>query len=184
LKPQTDISVAIINQAQKGDPAARGQLYHHFSRGMFSICMRMAGERALAEDILHDAFITIFKNLPQLKQPDAVAGWMRRIVVNECIRQTSKKIKIEEWNSETADMGEHVEDDFYKNISLARIHEAIKELPDGCRQVFVLYTMEGLTHKNIAEAMGVSEGTSKSQYHRAKSLLKENITNYLKVANG
>lgn len=151
---------------------------------MFSICIRMAGDRSLAEDILHDAFITIFKNLSQLKQPEAIAGWVRRIVVNECIRQTSKQIKFYEWDSDATDIEDEKDSDWYKNISLARIHEAIKELPDGCRQVFVLYTMEGLSHKNISEAIGVSEGTSKSQYHRAKSLLKENITNYLKVANG
>jgi len=150
---------------------------------MFNICMRMARNRAQAEDMLHDAFILAFKSLHQLKQPEAVAGWLRRIVVNECIRQSRHHIHWDDW-TDTHDGITDNDGDWWEGISLELIHREIKNLPDGCRQVFVLYALEDYTHKEIAASLGISESTSKSQYHRSRTLLKERILKQMKLANG
>lgn len=143
----------------------------------------MAGNREQAEDMLQDAFILAFKSLHQVKQPEAVAGWLRRIVVNECIRQSRNRINRDDWN-ETHDLLTDDEADWWQGISLEMIHQEIKNLPDGCRQVFVLYALEDYTHKEIAASMGISESTSKSQYHRSKGLLRERILRHMKLSNG
>lgn len=183
MTKQTDIPTGIVLQAGNGNAAAQAVLYNTFSKAMFSICMRMAAGRAQAEDILHDAFILAFKNLGQLKQPEAVAGWLRRIVINECTRQSKNKI-IWEHCEEIHDAIITNETDWWEGISLDKVHLEIKNLPDGCRQVFVLYALEDYTHKEIAASLGISESTSKSQYHRSRSLLRERILRQLKLNDG
>ncbi len=172
-----------VLQAATGNATAQALLYHSFHKAMFNICMRMAGSRALAEDILHDAFILAFRNIHQLKQPEAVAGWLRRIVVNECTRQSRNSINWDDW-AETHDRITDGEGDWWEGISLEIIHREIKNLPDGCRQVFVLYALEDFTHKEIAASLGISESTSKSQYHRSRTLLKERILKQMQLTNG
>lgn len=139
----------------------------------------MAANRDDAEDVLQDAFMAAFKNIGQLKEPERFGGWLKRIVVNECIRFCKGKIPMNEWNE--ADH-EHITDDetaWWIDVKLNDIHKAIKTLPDGCRLVFSLYALEDYSHKQIAENLNISEGTSKSQYHRAKTLLKQVIIKQL-----
>lgn len=142
----------------------------------------MAGNRMQAEDLLHDAFILAFKNLKQLNRPETFAGWLRKIVVNECIRQLKQRIT---WD----DHQEHHEaiqdeESGFDWVSPETVQEEIKNLPDGCRQVFVLYVLEDFSHKEIGERLGMSESTSKSQYHRSRTLLKERINKKIAAANG
>lgn len=131
----------------------------------------MAGNRSDAEDILQEAFIIAFKSLHQLKDEVLFGGWLRRIVVNECIRYSKKSFYWQDWDE--ADH-EHRTDDaveWWQEIDMTIIHQQIKALPDGCRQIFNLYVLEDYSHKQIADNLGVSEGTSKSQYSRAKQLI-------------
>lgn len=183
LAKQTDILTGIVLQAGNGNAAAQAALYTMFSKSMFSICMRMTASRPQAEDILHDAFILAFKNMGQIKQPEAIAGWLRRIVVNECIRQSKNKIYCDDWE-ENHDAIAADEADWWLEISLEKVQQEIKSLPDGCRQVFVLYVLEDYTHKDIAASLGISESTSKSQYHRSKALLKQRILKQMNMSNG
>ena len=133
------------------------------------------GNRNDAEDVLHDAFILAFKKLHQLKQPDAFGGWLRQIVVNECIR-ACKQVSWQDWEDEHHNNLPDEGTEWWSTVSLDLVHREIKGLPDGCRQVFVLYVLENYGHRDIAGSLGISEGTSKSQYHRARLLLKERIT--------
>lgn len=169
-------------QARRGNTKAQADLYNQFSKAMFNVCMRMAGNRLQAEDILHDAFILAFKNMEQLKQPEAVGGWLRRIVVNECIRQTKSHLHWADW-TEVYDTITEDGGDWWKDINLENVHREIKNLPDGCRQVFVLFALEDYTHKEIAANLGISESTSKSQYHRSRTLLRERILKQMKLAD-
>lgn len=150
---------------------------------MFNICMRMTGNRGQAEDILHDAFVLAFKSMNQLKQPEAIGGWLRRIVVNECIRQGKKAIRWSDWEEKHNNIADDTTA-WWESISLELMHREIKALPDGCRQVFVLYALEGYSHRDIADSLSISEGTSKSQYHRSRTLLKSRILKQIKSVDG
>ena len=149
---------------------------------MFSICMRMTGNRADAEDVLQDTFILAFKSLHQLKYPEQFGGWLRRITVNACIRKSKQALNwqdLEDYQHSNTEDGT----DWWNSISLELVNNEIKNLPDGCRQVFVLYVLEDLKHQEIAGNLGISESTSKSQYQRAKQLLRERITKQM-VSHG
>jgi RNA polymerase sigma-70 factor (ECF subfamily) len=179
LETPNHILTNLVKKARNGNADAQSSLYQQFSKAMFNICIRMTGNRSNAEDVLQDAFIIAFKSLHQLKEDVFFGGWLRRIVVNECIRYSKKTLYWQDWDE--ADH-EHRTDDaveWWQEIDMAIIHQHIKELPNGCRQVFNLYVLEDYSHKQIADNLGVSEGTSKSQYSRAKQLLKERITKHI-----
>ncbi len=172
-----------VELAANGNAPAQASLYQQFSRAMFNICLRMAADKMEAEDLLHDAFIIAFKNLKQLKQAEAFPGWLRKIVVNECIKQSRNKFHFKD-EDEVPERTEDGIENWWENVSMDLLHQEIRRLPDGCRQVFVLYVLEDFTHRDIAEKLGCSEGTSKSQYHRSRSLLRERITKKMEMQNG
>lgn len=174
-----------MRRAGQGDADAQSLLYRQYSKAMFNICVRMTGRHTDAEDVLHDAFVIAFKHLSQIKKPEAFGGWLRRIVVTECIRHS----KVNSNHMNLDDSFEHTvssndSDEWLPGISIELLHQEIKALPDGCRQVFVLYAMEDFAHKDIAGNLGISESTSKSQYHRARQLLKERITKKMELIDG
>jgi RNA polymerase sigma factor (sigma-70 family) len=169
------IPTAVVRNAVNGDTESKAWLYQQYSKAMFNICIRMTGNRNNAEDILQDAFIQAFNNLHQLKEVTMFGGWLKRIVVNECIKQTKKTIAWADVEQMAEEPIDELEDNWWQDISLTSLHLAIKNLPNGCRQVFTLYSLENFSHKQIAENLGISEGTSKSQYHRAKGILKQKI---------
>ncbi|MGG9962238.1 RNA polymerase sigma factor [Ferruginibacter sp. SUN106] len=171
----THIQTAVIQKAAQGDADAQAWLYQQYSKAMFNICVRMTGNIPHAEDVLHDAFIIAFKNLGSLKQAAAFGGWLKQIVVHACINHCKKTIRWNDWDEEHFDTIADEPIEWWTTISLTEVHKQIKSLPDGCRQVFVLYAMEDNSHREIAAQLGITEGTSKSQYHRAKKLLRERI---------
>lgn len=171
-----NIQTAVIQKAAHGDADAQAWLYQQYSKAMFNICVRMTGNIPHAEDVLHDAFIIAFKNLHSLKQAAAFGGWLKQIVVHACINHCKKTLQWKEWDEEHFDTIPDEPTDWWTTISLSIVHNEIKNLPDGCRQVFVLYAMEDNSHREIAAQLGITEGTSKSQYHRAKKLLRERIS--------
>lgn len=166
----------LIQQAQRGNAVAMEALYKQYSKAMYNVCTRMMGDRNSAEDVLQDSFIVAFKNLQQLKDVAQFGGWLKRIVINECIRQGKKKNSWTEWDDDLHDTPDMDEASWWDTVGMAEIHAQIKALPDGCRQVFTLYAIENYSHKDIAASVGISESTSKSQYHRAKQLLKERLS--------
>lgn len=176
MEPAKTIQAAAIEKAVTGDGDAQAWLYGQYKKAMFNICTRMTGSHSNAEDVLQEAFITTFKNLHQLKDPDSFGGWLRRIVVNECIRFSKKNFIWHEWTETQLETIPEEYATWWSSVSLESLHKAIKQLPEGCRQVFVLYVLEDFAHKDIAADLGISESTSKSQYHRARQLLRERIT--------
>lgn len=165
----------LIQQAQRGNAVAMEALYKQYSKAMYNVCTRMMGDRNSAEDVLQDSFIVAFKSLQQLKDASQFGGWLKRIVINECIRQGKKKNSWTEWEDDLHDTPDTDEASWWDTVEMAEIHAQIKALPDGCRQVFMLYAIEDYSHKDIAASVEISESTSKSQYHRAKQLLKERL---------
>jgi RNA polymerase sigma-70 factor (ECF subfamily) len=175
LEPDKNILSLLVHKAVKGNPLAQSQLYQQFSKAMFNICTRMMGNNSLAEDVLQEAFIIAFNKLNQLKDRLQFGGWLKRIVLNECIRKAKQQIvwqELEEQHNQTA---EDETTEWWKTINIEMVHQQIKILPNGCRQIFNLFVFENYSHKAIASLLGISESTSKTQYHRAKKLLKERI---------
>lgn len=170
-----------MRKACKGEAEAQAWLYRQYSKSMFNICTRMTGNRNDAEDILQDAFIIAFQKLKQLKDPMQFGGWLKRIVVNECIRKTKNQIRWTDWEDDRTNGLADEAPEWWKTVDFELIHTAIRDLPDGCRQVFTLFVVEDMSHKEIATRMEISESTSKSQYHRARNLLKQRITRQLSI---
>jgi len=175
LEPVTNILIAVVKQAGEGDEKAQSLLYRQYAKAMFNICMRMAASRQDAEDLLQESFVLAFSNLKQLKQEVNFGGWLKRIVVNECIRYSRKRVLWRELEDHHHELPEDDQADWIMQITFERVNEEIKKLPQACRTVFNLYALEDYSHKEIAEALGISESTSKSQYHRARQLLRDRI---------
>jgi RNA polymerase sigma-70 factor (ECF subfamily) len=181
LEPTKNILQVLVQKAIKGDASAQALLYQQYNKAMFHICLRMSKNKNGAEDILQDAFILAFRNLHQLKEASQFGGWLKRIVVNECIRQTKQNWKWQEWEAQLDEISNEQEEEWWKTVNIEMVYQQIKSLPDGCKQVFNLYVFEDYSHKEIAALLSISESTSKSQYHRARQLLKEKINQQMAI---
>ncbi|HEV9035595.1 MAG TPA: RNA polymerase sigma factor [Puia sp.] len=162
--------------AGQGDPNAQADLYRHYSKAMYSLCIRMTGDPDDAKDVLQDTFITAFRHLGQLKQPAAFAGWLRRITINKCIQFGKNNDQWSSLDQEATHPEEDQDGAWWLKIPIQLVQWEIKNLPAGCRQVFVLFALENFGHRDIARNLGISESTSKTQYQRARKLLRDRIT--------
>jgi RNA polymerase sigma-70 factor (ECF subfamily) len=171
----------LIIQCKKQDAKAQGELYKRYSGILFSICLRYSPNYTEAEDSLQDSFLTIFKKIDQFKGKGSFEGWIKRITVNTVLQKYRKKRVFDlAREDQIADEIEvEVEDD---GIPLDFLLKIIQELPDRYRLVFTMYVMDDYTHKEIAEMLGISDGTSKSNLARARIILKTKIEDY-KSAN-
>jgi RNA polymerase sigma factor (sigma-70 family) len=143
----------------------------------------MSGNEDDAHDILQDGFIIALGKINQLREPKMFGGWLKRIVINQCIAHSKQKVVYSELQPPEMEIIHGADESWWTNISMVQIHEAIKQLPEGCRQVFVLHAVEDYTHNEIAHELQINIGTSKSQYSRAKQLLQQIILKKM-VANG
>ncbi len=170
----------LIIQCKKQDAKAQGELYKRYSGILFSICLRYSPNYTEAEDSLQDSFLTIFKKVDQFKGKGSFEGWIKRITVNTVLQKYRKKrvfdIAREDQIADEIDV--EVEDD---GIPLDFLLKIIQELPDRYRLVFTLYVMDDYAHKEIAEMLGISDGTSKSNLARARMILKTKIEDYKSV---
>jgi RNA polymerase sigma-70 factor (ECF subfamily) len=167
------IDQLLIDRCISGDRKAQYQLYHQYVGNIFHSVIRIVKHKLEAEDIVQNSFIKIFKHLKYFKGNGNLEGWMKRIAINESL-DAIRKSKKAKWISVDAypmELPTEGTSD-WEGISMDSIHKAIKKLPDGCRIVFNLYLLEGYSHKEVAEILRISESTSKTQYRRAKSLLR------------
>lgn len=168
------IDAELIRAAARGDASFQEILYQQFSKAMYNICVRMMGNRQEAEDILQESFIIAFGNLKNIKDELSFAGWLKRIVIRQCL-SGSRKQKTLLYATDVLEIADVPDENWMGQISFEKIHDAIRELPEGCRQVFNLYAVEDWPHKEIAKELGISESTSKSQYQRARKLLRDKL---------
>jgi RNA polymerase sigma factor (sigma-70 family) len=166
----------LIRQCRAGNRDAHFKLYKLYSRAMFNVCYRITGSEEDAEDALQDGFISAFKNLESYRGDATFGAWLKRIVVNKAINIIRKR-KLELLpDDDHWDVAEEEEPAEYKSeLTVERVKAAIQQLPDGYRTVLSLYLLEGYDHQEIAEILGVTESTSKSQLNRAKNKLKERL---------
>ena len=172
--------ISWVEDAAKGRHDAFGRLYEQFSAAMYNICIRMVCEKSWAEDLLQESFLTAFNNIQSLREPARFGGWLKQITIRKCIQSASSKYSFSEL-MDHHDHPEEYEEHWWEGLAMEDIQSAIKELPDGCREIFNLYAVEDYSHRDIAELLQISESTSKSQYHRAKGLLRTKLLNVLKV---
>ncbi|HPE82638.1 MAG TPA: sigma-70 family RNA polymerase sigma factor [Aequorivita sp.] len=167
----------LILKCKKQDATAQGELYKQYNRILFAICLRYSPNYTEAEDNLQDAFITIFKKVEQYNGKGSFEGWMKRVTVNTVLQKYRKQRTFE-----IVDEGQ-IEDEVVveiesEDIPLDFLLKIVQELPDRYRLVFSMYVMDGYQHKEIAEMLGISDGTSKSNLARARMILKNKIEEY------
>ena len=164
----------LIEGCRKGERASQRALYDQFSRRMLVVCMRYSKTTAEAEDILQEGFVKVFNAIKDFRQEAKIETWVTRIMVNTALNVQRKKLYLYPMvDVEELDLPQD-------EVSISGIHfnqllEMIQSLPQGCQIVFNLFAIEGYSHKEIAEQLGISEGTSKSQFARAKSLLQQKL---------
>jgi RNA polymerase sigma-70 factor (ECF subfamily) len=166
----------IVEKCKQGNRQAQFELYQLYSKAMYNICLRMVKNELDAEDILQNSFVDVFTKLHTFQFQASIGAWIKRIVVNNCINFLKRnRVYFEELEDRHANVeanGYHPEDKTDAKLTVERINKALFELPDGYRVVFSLYMLEGYDHKEIAEILGITEATSKSQFSRAKSKLR------------
>jgi len=167
----------LIDNCISGDRNSQRELYNLFSTKMFSICLRYAKKQMDAEDILQDGFIKLFNNLKKFRGEGSFEGWVRRIFVNTAIEHLRRKnlniTDSEGLENSIIDRQQNALDNLYEKDLI----KSSNALSDGYRTIFNLYAIEGYSHKEIAIQLGISESTSKSQFSRAKALLRNIIQN-------
>ncbi len=171
----------LIHDCLKGKRSGQEALYKKYSAKMFGICLRYLPDRTEAEDAMVSAMVRVFAQLPTFRQEGSFEGWIRRITVNEAlgVLRRKKKIYFEEMEVADRQMSAGTAE---TNLEAEELLKMVQFLPTGYRTVFNLYAIEGYSHKEIAEMLGVTESTSKSQLNRARNLLKEMIAKYQGVS--
>lgn len=163
----------LINDCKKHDIKAQEQLYNLFSSKLFALCLKYSRNYVEAQDNLQDGFLIIFEKIDQYTFKGSFEGWIKRIMINNVLQQYRTKSFLELVNDEITDEVEiELETD---NVSLEFLLKIIQELPDRYRLVFSLYVIDGYSHKEIAEMLNITTGTTKSNLARAKIILREKI---------
>jgi len=178
---ELNINSQILARCRRGEVKAQFILYKQYSKAMYNIAIRFLNNKMDAEDVLQESFITAFEKLSELTSDNAFGRWLKRIVINNCITQIKKK-KIEFDDIENYPAVADQDDSDLPGIDPLLVHNAIKLLPSGGRTILVLHALEGYKHREIAEMLGISESTSKSQYKRALELLSVNLKQKIYVS--
>ena len=164
----------LIHQCADNNPKAQEEIYRLYAGKLYSLCLKYSRNKEEAEDNLQDGFITIFNKIRQFNHKGSFEGWMKRIVINTALQKYRQKTHLnlvhEEYVSD-----EVVVDVDEDEVSLDYLLGLIQQLPDQYRMVFNLYVLDGYSHKEVASALQISEGTSKSNLSRARKILKRRI---------
>jgi RNA polymerase sigma factor (sigma-70 family) len=169
----------LIEGCISGNRRMQAELYQRFAAKMYGVCLRYAGNAEEAEDILQEGFIKIYNKIASFRREGSFEGWVRRVFVNTAIEHYRRKIYLQPI---TAHEEATIEGKYLSVLdSLAEkdIIQLVQQLSPGYRTVFNMYVVEGYTHKQIAEELGISEGTSKSQLSRAKQILQDLVQQFL-----
>jgi RNA polymerase sigma factor (sigma-70 family) len=162
----------LIEECKKHNPKAQEQLYHLFSKKFFGLCLKYSSNYADAQDNLQDGFILLFKKIEQFSGKGSFEGWAKRVMINNALQKFKGVRFMEVLSDEIPDEIVTIEED---NVPLDYLMKIIQELPEQYRIVFNLYVLDGYSHKEISEMLHLSTGTTKSNLHRARLILKEKL---------
>jgi RNA polymerase sigma-70 factor (ECF subfamily) len=169
--------------AQQGDAAAFERLYRLHNRRVYSLCLRMVGNTAAAEDLTQEAFLQLFRKIATFRGESAFSTWLHRLAVNVVLmklrRKTGNESSLEQMTEPDEESGTPRRDFGTADLALIgaldriNLQRAVEELPPGYKAIFVLHDVQGYEHNEIAEIMGCSIGNSKSQLHKARMRLRD-----------
>ncbi len=174
----------LINNCISNDSGAQKKFYDLFASKMLSICHRYANSKDDAEDIFQEGFLRVFENLHQVKNADSLEWWMKKIFINEALKLYNKNKRLSLVGDLSLIQTKTIKaDEFgvFDKLGSDEIIRIIQMLPDKMRIVFNMYAIEGFSHKEIAEMLNISEGTSKSNLHDARKVLQRKILSLNKI---
>jgi RNA polymerase sigma factor (sigma-70 family) len=162
----------LVKDCLKGKTSAQRELYDHFANPMLGICYRYTKSMTDAEDVMQEGFIKVFRNLHQYKGEGELGAWIRRIMVNTAINYLKSQSRYH-YDLSFVDSGLHPvsDDDPQLLLNAKELADIIRQLPAGYQTIFNLHAVEGYSHVEIGKILGINEGTSRSQYARARALL-------------
>jgi RNA polymerase sigma factor (sigma-70 family) len=165
----------LIQGCLKGDRNAQRHLYDTYSGKFLAICIRYLKDREHAEDVMIEGFMKIFDKLPQYQGTGSFEGWMKRIIVTQALMtlRSHRHLMMEVNMENETDFKDHSYE--LNHLEVADLRDMVESLPVGYRTVFNLFAIEGYSHQEIADLLGITESTSKSQLNRARNTLKEKI---------
>jgi RNA polymerase sigma-70 factor (ECF subfamily) len=174
----------LIKSCLAEDRHAQRNLYELYAPKMFGVCLRYAKNREEAEDIMQEGFVQVFKSLHNFKFAGSFEGWIRKIMVYCAIAKYRGKSKLHSvLNIESENIISYENEDILSRLGKKELLQMVQDLPPAYRMVFNLYVFEGLKHREIAQQLDISEGTSKSNLHDAKLILQRAVTDSMKIAN-
>jgi len=168
----------IINDCKKNHPKAQEQLYQLFAKKFYGVCLKYSSNYADAQDNLQDGFLIIFRKIDQFSGKGSFEGWAKRIMINNALQKFKGMRYMEVINENIPEDDVEIDDE---NVPIEYLMQIIQELPDQYRLVFSLYVLDGYSHKEIAETLKITTGTTKSNLSRARLILKEKIEAYTRI---
>ena len=168
----------LITALKRDEPKAQRTVYDKYSSRMLGLCFRYVGDEMLAEDVMIEGFMKVFGKIGQFNSDGSFEGWIRRIMVNEALGFLRKQKRIPE--DTLSDEASNVPDCQFadQNLDAEELMVLVEKLPTGYRTVFNLYAIEGYSHIEIADSLGITESTSKSQLHRARAMLQRMLADW------
>ncbi|WP_297869402.1 sigma-70 family RNA polymerase sigma factor [uncultured Flavobacterium sp.] len=171
------MDVKHIQGCRKQNREAQRLVYEIMAPKLYRLCKRYLKKEEEIEEVLADAFFTLFTKIEQLKEDLAFEAWARKITVNNCLLQIKKNINFNLYLEDVSYNSQPLADEV-TDLEEEDLLNLLQYIPDGCQTIFNLFVIEGYSHKEIAEQLGISEGTSKSQLNAAKSKLKELVRTF------
>jgi RNA polymerase sigma-70 factor (ECF subfamily) len=164
----------LVKECVSGNAIAQKKFYDLFAKKMMGVCLRYSKDYNEAQDVLQDGFVKIFNKLPIFESKGSLEGWVRRIIVNTAL-DAYRKAKKHQNNVDIDSVSYLLDSEDYtiEGINADDLLKIIHAIPEGYRIVFNLFAIEGYSHKEIAERLGVTESTSKSQFSRARKMLRK-----------
>lgn len=179
LSNQMSTESDLIEGCIRGDRKMQYELYERYAPKMYGVCLRYAASAEEAQDILQEGFIKVYKKISSYRGDGSFEGWVRRIFVNTAIEHFRKKTYLQPITEQEESTIEGKYLSVLDNLAEKDIIQLVQQLSPGYRTVFNMYVIEGYTHKQIADALGISEGTSKSQLSRAKLILQDLVKKFI-----
>ena len=171
------INIQLIQACKKQQRDAQRQVYELLARKLYYTCSRYLQKEEEIEEVMADAFYIIFTKIDQLKEELAFEGWAKKIAVNQCLMQLKKNVNFNLYLEDVSLKNQPLTDEMCE-LEEEDLLNLLNYLPDGCKTVFSLFVIEGFSHKDIAEKLQISEGTSKSQLNVAKTKLKDLVNQF------
>ena len=171
------IDIQLIQACKKQQRDAQRQVYELLARKLYYTCSRYLKKEEEIEEAMADAFYIIFTKIDQLKEELAFEGWAKKIAVNQCLMQLKKNVNFNLYLEDVSLRDQPLTDEMCE-LEEEDLLNLLNYLPDGCKTVFSLFVIEGFSHKDIAEKLQISEGTSKSQLNVAKTKLKDLVNQF------